>query len=320
MLRNRRHVESNVFLTNLDKEFLYFHRQHGLVAKEEEWLESAWGEEELLKSEHLDIELKGPYPGAKGVYELSEEQEQQMHLCYMREDSDYADLWEGHVNDYVPKMSDAERTEWDITEGMQGGWDFNARALKFVRYKWPEWRPREPVADGLLGLTSVWVGMGQRFKEVSIEGVSFKEGDWFIARPNLLNDDLTPLPNAAADLPKFSVPKRVWAGKIKAIFRHERFGKQREPITENMLEVQWHESLSASDGGPFSVDYQSPVVHVAMHPTECPFFPARSVLPMKCTAMRALHMQGSPPCLVLIRRQWHSLGAVDLPVPWPAVR
>lgn len=103
---------------------------------------------------------------------------------------------------------------------------------------------------------------------------------------------------------------------------HSRFDENHEAINESILHVEWHESVSAQNGGPFSVELQAPIVMAAAHQSECPFFPARSVLPIKCCAMQAfLPRQGrggpaGPRCYVLIRRQWHSLGAVEMHMPW----
>lgn len=317
MLRNRAHPESNVFLCMMDKELVCRQMKHGVMKRVPEEGESvAWGEDELLKQERYDVELLSLHRNAVDI--VTPEQRQQLHLMYMREDEQYLDLWSAFVNEFVPGMSQAQRDGLDITRSNEGVWEFTAVALEYLRAQWPYWA-RSNVSQSLKGLVRLWQGMVVRYQKVKIADVVFRVGDWVMPRP-APEDDLTPLPEAAFDSPKWGVPKRIWAGKIRRILSHSRYAQDSEPIEEKVLEVTWHESLDARHGGPYSVDLQAPIV-LARESSECPYIPARSVLPIHFTPMRALHMpRGCPQCYVLIRRQWHSLGpGVNAPVPWPAL-
>jgi len=318
MLRNRRYAEASILFSMMDLELLSFQAKHGVLASEE-CEAMAWGEEELLKLDEVSVDLKAELPGDSALHALSPDLCQQLHLFYIREDDVYARLWESFIREFVPQMSAHDVQCLDITGNEEAGWEFTAQAVAVLRQNWCSWRPEVALPEEEKGLIKEWGALVLSYKAVSVAGVLFAEGDWFMARPNECNGDFTPIPNAAEGLPKFGPPKQMWAGKIKRIMQHSRFSGDGHPLDEVILEVQWHVTRSAEHGGPYSIAYQSPMVLAAMHSTECPFFPARSVLPIKFTAMRALGIpRGQPACLVLIRRQWHSLAAVNLPVPWPS--
>jgi hypothetical protein len=318
MLKNKRFPEASMLFGMMDKELLSFYKKHVVVEEVNE--DKVWGEEQLLSLENVSIELEGELKGAAGVHVLDIEQCQELHVFFTREDEVYDELWSTFVAWFVPRMSSAQRQRYDITNGIAGGWDLSPGAMMHLRAEWSTWCPGIPLNESVKGLIMMWPKQVICYDKVRVEGVPFSVGDWFMARPNEANDDFTPIQGAVQGLPQFGVPQHFWCGKIKRIFSHSRYGGDKTPLTEDVLEVQWHVSTGVQHGGPYSVSYQAPLVLAAVHPSECPFFPARSVLPIKFCSMRALGLPLScPACYVMIRRQWHCLGAVKLPVPWPAV-
>ncbi|KAF5827322.1 hypothetical protein DUNSADRAFT_859 [Dunaliella salina] len=331
MLKNRRYAEASMMLGMIDKEILSFFEKHGMHVEPSEvsdqvQLDEPWGEEQLLSwAGDLSIKLLEEVKGPSRMHVLSPQMRYHLRVYYTREDQEYDDLWQRYTAYCIPRLSDDLRSRLDINPNSAGGWDMNPDVFESLRARWNEWAHSADAQldDSQRSLTKMWQGKVLCSKKVSVLGVPFSVGDWFMARPNDEEDggDVTPLPGAAEGMPKYGVPKRMWCGKIKRIIQHDRWLRLEQPDErEAMLEVEWHVSLPVEHGGPYSVAYQSPLVLAAAHTTECPFFPVRSMLPIKFCAMRSLGLPARcPPCLVLIRRQWHCLSAVKLPVPWPSV-
>jgi len=104
ILTNRTHVTSNMMHSMVDREHISFYISQVLPFQneftEEELqmlnmheLGDVWGEEELLQSAQLHIDLQGSVK----VVKLSVAQAQQRHILICREDGGYAQSWDRFV-------------------------------------------------------------------------------------------------------------------------------------------------------------------------------------------------------------------------------
>ena len=76
---------------------------------------------------------------------------------------------------------------------------------------------------------------------VRLGGIKFRKNDFFLARPNADNGDLTRVDGAAeAGLPEYGPPRQMWFGKVLGVVVHSCWGGefQGQVVKSELLHVQ----------------------------------------------------------------------------------
>lgn len=231
----------------------------------------------------------------------------------------YENAWDAFLLEFMPTMSNEEKRRYGIEWRGADGWAFPPNAIAFLRGRWEEWGKRPENA----GPTVFWGSGVSTFASLVVGPVKFVIGDWFLARPGV--DEVRAIvPTPPAGLPKYGVPNHLWFGKIISFVRHTRVDSDGSQLQEDFVETEWHVTVARNEehperGGPYSAELQSPIVNAGIT-SEISFFPARSVVPLRMTAMPASRArpQGTPACWAMIRRDWHCcLGALDCAMEYP---
>jgi len=206
-----------------------------------------------------------------------------------------------------------------MERGDDGSYSFSIKALSVMHHRFAAWGAL-PASDLTPADRACTVPLPLNvdvMKAVVVQGVHFAVGDWVLARPNAANGDLSDVLDGDAELhlPRHGVPKILWFGKIRSLFVHRFPAGQGHDIAD----VEWHKSLDVGAGGPYDVDLQSPIVYrrAAYAVTEeQAYMECSAIVPLK---MAVMAHPSRPDCFAMIRRTWHPLAVLDLPVPWPAL-
>lgn len=307
-LHNMLHVEANILLRLLDKEIA------GLYGKIEREVVEAWGAHEVLPSSwrriapHFSHNRHGSLQYTRF---LSAQEHVHLHNLYMGIDSVYSELWMRFVRERAAELVREKGFRVsDASFHAEGGWKFSAHALQVLSYDFQEWGISSGLTSSQQLKTVRLVTEASSLSSICINDVPFKVGDWVLARPN--DEDLNPIVGSQAGMPQFGVPERMWFGKVKRMFEHQRY-KQRKV---RVFDVEWHESVPGPNG-PYDVRFMSPVIRRGVVLKENPLIDALSVLPLK---MIDVKHPNSAQFRVMITKSWLPLSVVNMPVPFPPLK
>lgn len=317
-LANMRFLEANITLTAADHECV---RQHAVlrggeasVAADDE--EMAWGVHGNLRSRFLSVDLLPvQWQGVDMLGDLFAA----MHVYYLAEDEGYAEAWAEYIRQVMPAFAYSREWGGRDVEQRRGSdaWDFSPDALQELHGAWRGWIEEHCPDDRaqFFACRKLFNRQMWRHRVMIIDGITFQENDWIMARPNPANGDLGEVREPAPGLPKYGVPCRMWFGGLKAFYSHRPNELDPETVTK-VAHVEWHPTLDVPDG-PYDQEIDAPVVYDRFDRSHPPLFSCSSILPLQMTA---LHRPFKPHVLVMLRSSWQPLAAVDCPVPWPRLQ